>query len=83
MHRGYGVSCIQHPETGRELIYGQIDTSSSPQKVLIAGGGPGGLKAAAAAAARGHDVTVYEAQKRLGGQAQLAQLLPRRAEFGN
>lgn len=82
MHRGYGVSCIQHPETGRELIYGQIDTSSSPKKVLIAGGGPGGLKAAAAAAARGHDVTVYEAQKRLGGQAQLAQLLPRRAEFG-
>ncbi|MEM7547923.1 MAG: FAD-dependent oxidoreductase [Pseudomonadota bacterium] len=82
MHRGYGVSCIQHPETGRELIYGEVKASANPQKVLIAGGGPGGLKAAAAAAARGHDVTLYEAQSRIGGQAQLAQLLPRRAEFG-
>ncbi|MEM7506725.1 MAG: FAD-dependent oxidoreductase [Pseudomonadota bacterium] len=82
MHLGYGVSCIQHPETGRELIYGRIDRAAAPKKVLIAGAGPGGLKAAAAAAARGHDVTLYEAQARLGGQAQIAQLLPRRAEFG-
>ena len=82
MHRGYGVSCIQHPETGRELLYPSIEQTSSPKRVLIAGGGPGGLKAAAAAAARGHDVTLYEASNRLGGQAQIAQLLPRRAEFG-
>lgn len=82
MHRGYGVSCIQHPETGRELVYGTIKLAKTPKKVLIAGGGPGGLKAAAAASSRGHDVTLYEAQDRLGGQAQVAQLLPRRAEFG-
>jgi len=82
MHRGYGVSCIQHPETGRELTFGTITRAATPKKVLIAGGGPGGLKAAAAAAARGHDVTLYEAENRLGGQANIAQLLPRRAEFG-
>jgi NADPH-dependent 2,4-dienoyl-CoA reductase/sulfur reductase-like enzyme len=40
------------------------------------------MKAAAVAAARGHDVTLYEAAKQLGGQARLAQLLPHREEFG-
>ena len=82
MHRGYGISCIQRPETGRELIYPAVQQASQRKTVLVAGGGPGGLKAAAAAAERGHDVTLYEAQDRLGGQAQIAQLLPRRAEFG-
>ena len=40
------------------------------------------MKAAAVAAARGHEVTLYEAAPRLGGQALLAQQLPGRAEFG-
>ncbi len=82
MHRGLGVSCIQHPETGRELTYGERRPAAQRRKVLIAGGGPGGMKAAAVAAERGHDVTLFEASDRLGGQALLAQLLPARAEFG-
>ena len=40
------------------------------------------MKAAAVAAQRGHQVTLYEASAQLGGQIQLAQLLPRRSEFG-
>jgi NADPH-dependent 2,4-dienoyl-CoA reductase/sulfur reductase-like enzyme len=40
------------------------------------------MKAATVAAERGHDVVLYEASPRLGGQALLAQLLPGRAEFG-
>ena len=40
------------------------------------------MKAAAVAAERGHAVTLYERETRLGGQANLAQLLPGRAEFG-
>lgn len=82
MHRGYGVSCIQHPETGRELLYPANVRAETPKRVWVAGGGPGGLKAAASAAERGHAVTLFEASSRLGGQAQIAQLLPRRAEFG-
>ena len=46
------------------------------------GGGPAGLKAASVSAERGHDVTLYEADKQLGGQVNLAQLLPGRTEFG-
>lgn len=79
---GVPISCIQHPETGRELAYGKTLPAASVKKVLVAGGGPAGLKAASIAAARGHDVTLCEASGRLGGQALLAQLLPRRLEFG-
>ena len=82
MHRGYGVSCIQRPETGRELQFAAPVRTGRPKKIIVAGGGPGGMKAAAAAAERGHDVTLFEASNQLGGQALLAQLLPRRAEFG-
>jgi 2,4-dienoyl-CoA reductase-like NADH-dependent reductase (Old Yellow Enzyme family) len=81
-HRGFPISCIQHPETGRELDYGSLEPAAKPKKVMVVGGGPAGMKAAAIAAARGHDVTLYEASQQLGGQALVAQLLPRRAEFG-
>jgi hypothetical protein len=40
------------------------------------------MKAAATAAGRGHDVVLFEAGPKLGGQALLAQMLPGRAEFG-
>ena len=78
----FAVSCIQHPESGRELQYGKRDRTTMPRKVAVVGGGPGGMKAAAVAAERGHDVTLYERSSRLGGQALLAQMLPGRAEFG-
>lgn len=81
-HRGLPISCIQHPETGRELRYGTLPPADTRKKVMVVGGGPAGMKAAAVAAARGHKVTLYEAEAQLGGQARLAQLLPRRAEFG-
>jgi 2,4-dienoyl-CoA reductase-like NADH-dependent reductase (Old Yellow Enzyme family) len=81
-HLGYSISCIQHPETGRELDYGALTPAARRKRVLVAGGGPAGMKAAAIAAARGHQVTLYEAGPRLGGQALLAQQLPGRAEFG-
>ena len=81
-HRGYPISCIQHPETGRELRFGSLAPAARAKKVMVVGGGPAGIKAAITAAKRGHAVTLYEAEAQLGGQARLAQLLPRRAEFG-
>ncbi len=82
MLRGFPISCIQHPETGRELEFGERGATAAPRRIIVAGGGPGGMKAAAVAAERGHDVTLYEASASLGGQVKLAQLLPGRAEFG-
>jgi 2,4-dienoyl-CoA reductase-like NADH-dependent reductase (Old Yellow Enzyme family) len=81
-HMGFGVSCIQFPETGREERFAVKPRAARPRSVLVAGGGPAGLKAAAVAAERGHRVTLCERDRRLGGQALLASALPRRAEFG-
>ncbi|NWB30298.1 oxidoreductase [Pseudomonas gingeri] len=81
-HKGLPISCIQHPETGRELQYGQLIATARRKRVMVVGGGPAGMKAAAVAAQRGHEVTLYEAGTQLGGQVLLAQLLPRRSEFG-
>jgi thioredoxin reductase len=81
-HQGYSISCIQNPVSGRELTLGTVAKAGKRRRVLVAGGGPAGMKAAAEAAARGHEVILCEAERRLGGQALVAQLLPDRAEFG-
>jgi 2,4-dienoyl-CoA reductase-like NADH-dependent reductase (Old Yellow Enzyme family) len=81
-HKGYSISCIQNPVSGRELRFGNLSPAPQRKNVMVIGGGPAGMKAAAIAAQRGHHVTLFEAERRLGGQAVLAQLLPRRAEFG-
>ena len=82
MQMGLGISCIQRPETGREIDYEVKQPAATPRTVIVAGGGPAGMKAAAVAAERGHRVILCEASGRLGGQALLAQELPGRAEFG-
>lgn len=81
-HKGVPISCIQYPETGRELRFGTPRHTEAPLKVMVVGGGPAGMKAAATAAALGHEVELHEAAAQLGGQALLAQMLPGRAEFG-
>ena len=79
---GFGVSCIQFPETGRELEYGTRNAAEQPKRVVVVGGGPGGMKTAAVAAERGHNVVLLERGNQVGGQALLAQRLPGREEFG-
>ncbi|TIY07562.1 MAG: FAD-dependent oxidoreductase, partial [Mesorhizobium sp.] len=79
---GAPVSCILHPETGRELALGPRSGTRHPRRILVAGGGPAGLKAAAVAAERGHHVTLFEREQHFGGQARLAALIPGRGEFG-
>lgn len=81
-HKGLGVSCIQHPESGRELVYASSPRAPAAKRIIVVGGGPGGMKTAATAAARGHEVSLWERSPRLGGQALLAQQLPGREEFG-
>ena len=79
---GLPISCIQYPESGRELTFGSPSQSAIRRSVIVAGGGVAGMKAAVVASKRGHSVHLIERGSNLGGQALLAQLLPGRAEFG-
>ena len=81
-HAGNPISCIQAPETGRELQFTAMPIVARPRRVLVAGGGPAGMKAAVTAARRGHHVTLCDTGARFGGQILLAEALPGRAEFG-
>ncbi|MEK7849034.1 MAG: FAD-dependent oxidoreductase, partial [Chloroflexota bacterium] len=62
-----GILCTANPVLGREREMA-IAPASRPKKVLVIGGGPAGLEAARVAALRGHQVTLWEKSKRLGGQ---------------
>jgi len=82
-YRDYWISCVVNPSTGREFEWGgdRFTKTDTPKNVLVVGGGPAGLEAARVAAERGHQVTLFEASDRLGGQFRLAGMQPRRAQI--
>ncbi len=70
---GGDALCIQNAATGRETqLPHRLRRASKRKRAAIVGGGPGGLEAARVCAERGHDVVLFEAQERLGGQILLA-----------
>ena len=82
--RGGRVQCIYNPAVGREAAWGEgtLDRTARPKRILVIGGGPAGLEYARIAAARGHAVTLYEAEAETGGHVRVQSLLPSRAEYG-
>ncbi len=74
LHQGLESVCIQNPATGREIHIPQLVTPSGSAgvKAVVVGAGPGGLESARVLAERGHDVVLFEAQDRVGGQVVLA-----------
>lgn len=78
------MSCVVNPAAGREQLFGAHTWSPVvvPKHWVVVGGGPAGMTAARALARRGHRVTLFEKDARLGGATRLAAMLPRREKFG-
>ena len=79
--QGRDATCIINPAAGKEKEMA-IVPAEHRKKVLVAGGGPAGLEAARVAALRGHEVTLYEKEEKLGGQVNLASVPPFMQEIG-
>ncbi|MCS5736142.1 FAD-dependent oxidoreductase [Herbiconiux daphne] len=74
------VSCLVNPRAGTETRYPLVLTRA-PAAFAVVGGGPAGLVAAADLAERGHRVTLFEADARLGGQFTLAARIPTKEDY--
>jgi N-methyl-L-proline demethylase len=82
IYQGAMALCIHNPSTGREeTLPHDIPRAAKRRKVVIAGAGPGGVEAARVAAERGHEVIVFEAAGKAGGQILLTAQNPRRREM--
>ncbi|MFW5833045.1 MAG: FAD-dependent oxidoreductase [Pseudomonadota bacterium] len=83
IYEGQDALCIHNAATGREATMPHvIRRADGPAlRVIVVGAGPAGLEAARVAAERGHDVVVFEAASRPGGQLRLAARVPRRREL--
>jgi 2,4-dienoyl-CoA reductase (NADPH2) len=77
---GEPVSCVVNPRAGRETTL-RIQPAQKRKKIAVVGGGPAGLICAATAAERGHEVTLFERRRELGGQFNLAKVVPGKQEF--
>ena len=82
IYSGMGV-CIHNPATGREATMPHVvrPTAGARRKIVVVGAGPGGLEAARVSAERGHEVVVFEAADKPGGQVRIAAGLNRRREI--
>jgi hypothetical protein len=79
--RSLPAGCNINPEAGREEELPPPEPAAKPKRIAIVGGGPAGLECARVAAERGHSVTLYEAEGRLGGALRLAASAPHREEL--
>tara|TARA_R110001583_G_scaffold14664_7_gene61132 strand:+ start:44976 stop:46934 length:1959 start_codon:yes stop_codon:yes gene_type:complete len=74
------ASCLVNPRACHETELNYLPTATK-KKIAVVGAGPAGLAASIVAAQRGHDVTLFDADKETGGQFNMAKQIPGKEEF--
>ena len=76
-------SCLVNPRACHEteLVYRPVTAPSSRKRIAVVGAGPAGLTAATVAAERGHEVHLFDAAAAIGGQLNMAKVVPGKEEF--
>ena len=74
------ASCLVNPRTGHEqdLV---IEIATAKKRIALIGAGPAGLAAATTLAGRGHRVDLFDSADKIGGQFNMAKLVPGKEEF--
>ncbi len=75
------ISCLVNPRVIKEAAIPGHKTTN-PKKIAVIGGGVAGIAAALETAQRGHNVTIFEADDKLGGQFNLAAKVPGKSDYG-
>lgn len=73
-------SCIVNPRACHETILVHEPTLKE-KKIAVVGAGPAGLEAATVAAKRGHSVVLFEEKHEIGGQFNMAKVIPGKEEY--
>jgi 2,4-dienoyl-CoA reductase (NADPH2) len=74
------ISCLVNPRSGHEAEYTAAPVKRA-KRIAVVGAGMAGMAAAIEAASRGHNVEVFEAGPRIGGQMNLAAQVPGKADY--
>ncbi|SFT86265.1 2,4-dienoyl-CoA reductase (NADPH2) [Kosakonia arachidis] len=77
---GKVTSCLVNPRACHETQM-PVLPALRKKNLAVVGAGPAGLAFAVNAAARGHSVTLFDAQAEIGGQFNIAKQIPGKEEF--
>jgi 2,4-dienoyl-CoA reductase (NADPH2) len=76
------ASCLVNPRAANETTLHITPVQTKDKRnIAVVGAGPAGLATAATAAMRGHNVTLFEKDSKIGGQFNMAKLIPGKEEF--
>jgi 2,4-dienoyl-CoA reductase-like NADH-dependent reductase (Old Yellow Enzyme family)/thioredoxin reductase len=73
LFKGWSVCCVVNPELGHEYKRA-LQPASRSRRIVVVGAGPAGLEYAVTTAERGHRVTLFEKDDRIGGQLNIASI---------